>query len=364
MERVLCAGVGLTALLLAGMAVFASVQPSPYGDAETYLRQANREGFRRAAKVSPMSAAPWMGLGLLEEQEGNSTQAEADLTRALALDRGYLPRWTLANLYLRHEDLKAWPLLAEALRIALHGGQPTAALFEMCWNFRPDAEFLQREVVGSAPEALRSYLAFLLETNRSNALSAPAMLLAGHAQKADNELLLRVSDRLLSAKNAADARSIWDRITPPEPSGELLTNTRFQDVRQLGFDWHYNSIPESRIVFDSFARFDLTGLQPDPLELVFETVLLKPGTYVFSWEAKQSPPQAPAGFFWQATDSRSGAELFQHAVQSAADWREDRKQFVVAAATLVRFALHTGRTPGYSRFEGTVWLQHPSLKPQ
>ncbi len=364
MERVLSAGVGFTALLLAGMAVLASMRTVPGGDAETYLRQGGREGFRRAAEVSPMSAAPWIGLALLEEQEGHSAQAVASLTRALALDRGYLPRWTLANYHLRHGDTRAWPLLAEALRTALHGGQPTAALFETCWNFRPDAEFLLRDVVGSEPDALRSYLEFLLATDHADALSAPALLLAQHAQKADDELLLRAADRLLSASDASHARAIWDRVVPPEPSGELLTNTRFHNVRQLGFDWRYNSIPESRIVFDGFARFDLTGMQPDPLELLFETVLLKPGTYVLSWEAKQAPSPASAGFFWQATDARTGAGLFHQAVQSSADWREDRKPFAVGTSTLVRMALHTARAPGSSRFEGTVWLNHPGLKAQ
>ncbi len=363
MGRVLSAGVGLTALLLAGIAVWGSVRPFP-DDAESNLRRADRAGFARAAALSPMSAAPWMELGFLEEQEGKFARAEADLVHAGALDRGYLPRWTLANFYLRHADARAWPLLAETLRIALHGGQPTASLFETCWNFRPDADFLLREVVGSTPEALRSYLEFLLDTNRGNALLAPALALGNSAEKGDDEILLRVSDRLLAANDPAGARTIWDRAIPPDASGELLTNTRFQTPRQLGFDWRYNSIPESRIVFDGFARFDLTGRQPDPLELLFETVLMKPGSYTLSWQAKQDPSQAPAGFFWQATDARSRAELFRHALQSSDDWRKDSKQFVIAAGTLVRLALHTGRTPGHSRFEGTVWLNHPSLKAQ
>ena len=364
MEKVSCVLAGLMAALLLGIAVHGAVEPVHANDAEVYLRRADQEGFRRAASLSPQSSAPWIGLGLLAENKGNVTEAEHDLMYAATLDRGYVPRWTLANLYLRHADARAWPMLAEALRIAVHGGQDSAALFEISWQFCSDSAFLLREVVGRSPENLRLYVRFLLDTHRTYALLEPSLLLAASAPGSEMALLMQASDRLLSAGDGAGAKRIWETITPPNHSGQLLANTEFRTPSQLGFDWRYNSIPESRISFEGLARFDFTGRQPDPLELLFQTALLKPGEYTFIWEAKQAPARLQAGLFWQATDAKSGAELFRHTLQAADDWRPESEHFVLHTAALVRLSLHAERPPGHARFEGTVWLRQPSLKIQ
>ncbi len=364
MEKVSCVLAGLMAAFLLGIAVHGAVKPVRTNDAEVYLRRGDQEGFRRAASLSPQSSAPWIGLGLLAENKGNVTEAEHHLMYAATLDRGHIPRWTLANLYLRHADARAWPMLAEALRIAVHGGQDSAAVFETSWQFRPDSKFLLREVVGRSPETLRLYVRFLLDTRRTDALLEPSLLLAANAPGSEMALLMQASDRLLSAGDGAGAKRIWETINPPDHSGELLTNQEFRTPSQLGFDWRYNSIPDSRISFKGLAQFDFTGRQPDPLELLFQTALLTPGEYTLLWEAKQVPAQLQAGLFWQATDARSGAELFRHTLHAGDDWRPESEHFVLHTAALVRLSLHTERALGHARFEGTVWLRQPSLKIQ
>jgi len=362
MGRVLCVLVGLTAALLLGIALRGALRPSDPADAAIYLRLADEQGFKRAAALNPQSSAAWMGLGLIEENRGNAGQAQRDLSRAVALDRGYLPLWTLANFHLRHADARAWPLLSDALGVAVKGNQQTAALFETCWQFRPEPDFLLRKVVGRSPEALRAYLTYLLEANRADQLLAPAQLLAETHGKQDEQLLLRASDTMLASGDAAGARQIWKYVEPDYLPGELLVNTEFKLPRQLAFDWRYNSIPESRITFGGLAQFDFSGKQPDPLELLFETVLLKSGTYLLTWDARQTAAQSQAGLFWQVTETHSGAQLFHHGVSSTVDWKPESAQFQLQSSALVRLALHTARPFGSTRFEGTVWLRHPSLK--
>src|SRR5262249_8208626 len=59
----------------------------------------------RALALNPRYTAAWIARGLAEETAGDRRGAEASLLRASQVDRTYLPRWTLANFYLRSGDL-------------------------------------------------------------------------------------------------------------------------------------------------------------------------------------------------------------------------------------------------------------------
>ena len=341
---------GLAALLF-GLAVRAAAVPSHLSDAAWQMKRADMAGFARAAELTPHSSAPWIGLGLLSENEGEVEAAEQELLHAVRLDRGYLPRWTLANFYLRHENAAAWPMAAEALRIAVHGGQDTAALFETCWQFRPEAEFLLRHVVGHDVDTVRLYVQFLLTTERTAALREAALLLP----HSTDTLLLRASDMLLKSGDVAGAKQIWDKAVPASAAGELLTNAEFQTPRQLGFDWRFNDLPESRINFGGSLQMECTGRQPDPLEILFQFVPLTAGSYRLAWEREST---GIPGLFWQATDSQSGALLFRKQVVAGAQV----EPFQIQANVLVRLALRLERLPGARRFEGQVLLKNLSLR--
>lgn len=341
---------GLATLLL-GLAFRAAAWPGHLSDAAWQMERTNRVGFARAAEVNPHSSAPWIGLGLLSENEGEVEAAEQELLHAVRLDRGYLPRWTLANFYLRHENAAAWPLAAEALRIALHGGQDTAALFETCWQFRPEAAFLLQHVVGHDVDTVRLYVQFLLTTERNAAVREAALLLPNGT----DTLLLRASDMLLKSGDVAGARQIWDKAVPASALGELLTNAEFRTPLQLGFDWRFNDLPESRINFGGSLQMECSGRQPDPLEILFQFVPLPAGSYRLAWEREST---GTPGLFWQATDSHSGALLFRKPVLAGAQV----EPFQMQANGLVRLALRLERLPGAGRFEGRVLLKNLSLR--
>ena len=286
---------------------------------------------------------------LTAESEGSAPEAERLLTQAVNSDRGSMPRWTFANYYLRHQDERAWPLLADALSIALHGNQNVSGIFETGWQFRPDASFLLQNLVGRKPDALRAYVSFLLDTGRFAALAEPAAMIT------DKVLLLRVSNALLTAGKVRDAKVIWDRAVPPPPNGELLVNAELQPPQPLGFDWRFNTLPESSLGFGNGLRIDFTGRQPTPLELLIQTVPIARGRYLLSWESKARPEP---GMSWQAT----GASTFRAPLHSAYEWQAESSEFEVQTPGALRLVLLAERLPGTSRFEGTFQLRHPSLR--
>src|ERR1022692_2043017 len=66
--------------------------------AEYYLLSGDLD---RAVSLNPRYTAAWIARGLEAEAAGDRKKAEASLKRAADIDRTYLPRWTLANFYLR-----------------------------------------------------------------------------------------------------------------------------------------------------------------------------------------------------------------------------------------------------------------------
>src|SRR5437588_11126775 len=65
--------------------------------------------LERALELDPRYTACWIARGLAAEATGDRRTAESSLLRAAKTDATYLPRWTLANFYLRAGDLeKFW----------------------------------------------------------------------------------------------------------------------------------------------------------------------------------------------------------------------------------------------------------------
>ena len=364
MRKLKCAALGLAGVLLVGIVVRGAVYPEDAEDLGSQLALGTEEGYRNADALSPVSAAPMLGMGLLAESKGSLEDVQRFLALAVERDRGYQPRWTLGTFYLRHEDQRAWPLLADALSIALKGGQETDSLFETCWQFKPNAEFLLTHLIKRSADALPRYVAFLMNTQRNSALVPAALELAAGGGIAQKSLLVRVSDRLLASGEVRGAKEIWDLVSTAEPKLELLNNSALGQPQQIGFDWRYNSLPESRIEFDRGVRFDLSGKQPDPLELMFQPVPLQTGKYTLHWESRQSPSEAPSGVFWQATDWRTGAKILAAPLAKLSGWQAGSQDFEITSARPIRLALRVERVPGNVRFAGTVWLRNPRLRAQ
>ena len=78
-------------------------------NAEYHFRQwqalEERPELIRALKLNPRYSEAWIAMGLAAESMGDRKVAEASLHNAAAIDRAYLPKWTLANYYLRAGDM-------------------------------------------------------------------------------------------------------------------------------------------------------------------------------------------------------------------------------------------------------------------
>ena len=153
----------------AGLARAAKLEP---GDALYPWRLAQLEesgsALDRVVALNPRHARAWMERGLAAEQAGDQPFAERCLLRAAKADRGYLPKWTLANYYLRRgrrAEMWRWTrAAAEAL-----GPQDPTPLFRLAWSASDDAGEILAEAIPPIPLRRSQYRDFLLSTGRTAA---------------------------------------------------------------------------------------------------------------------------------------------------------------------------------------------------
>ncbi|MCU1262028.1 MAG: hypothetical protein JWO80_4913 [Bryobacterales bacterium] len=346
------------------------------GDAAGWVRLSGktngreaREALETARRLNPRDSKLWIQLALRAEAEGNLSEARRDLDRAADVDRGYLPDWTLANFCLRHGDERYTLFLRQALIIALAGSQDPVPVFDLAWQGSGDGAFILNNVVGDDPAALRLYVTYLVETERSNAVSPAALHLAGKDVK-NRETLLRACEYLLACGREPEALVLWNRTGPPalDPEhGDVVTNGELRTPVSLGFDWKFNSTPENTITFegaDAGARIDLTGRQPENVDLLSELVPVSAGgTYTLGWEAKAASPRSRSGLIWLLFATNSITSFTHVNIVLTEDWTSGHSPVIVPEGVRVaRLVLRLERPPGEGRFSGAVWIRRPALR--
>src|ERR1019366_9198548 len=147
-------------------------------------------------------------LALQDESEGNYAESEKLLLGAFAVDRTYLPRWSLANFYFRRDNLPAFWMWAR--KAAEMPSEDMGPLFELCWHVTPNAGELAKAVLTDDRAVVRQYLSFLMDKNQMDALAsvAPRLVRVGNPE-ADRAFLLGAINRLVAANDGVSAEAVW-----------------------------------------------------------------------------------------------------------------------------------------------------------
>ena len=155
-----------------------------------------KEALGRAVALNPWDARSWIELGLRAEAEGDGARSEECLLRAAKADNTFLPRWTLANYYFRHDDLaKFWFWAKQSAAMVYGDAQP---LFLLCGRVEEDGKLIDRLQI-RAPEVQAGYLSYLLGRNRVDLIGPAVERLVAANREADVPLLMTACERLLEA---------------------------------------------------------------------------------------------------------------------------------------------------------------------
>jgi hypothetical protein len=320
-----------------------------------------RELLETALRFNRYNAEAAIELGLRYEAEGNYARAEKLLLQAWAVDRTYVPRWSLANYYLRRDNMPAfwfWARQAAAMPSA-----DITPLFQLCWRVTPDAASIAKEVLSDDPDTIRQYLGFLLGRDQVRGVVAVAPRLVRYGNvETDRALLLSVVNRLIAANDGTAATTLWRLLAERRwvvADTTLPNNATFtRDPLPVGFDWALpsydglHSWPGS-----SGLQAEFSGRQPESCVIAEQVVPMAPGSYTFRYAYHTSGIPPDTGIEWRILDAPSGAVLAHSPDLSSETLQRQSVEFSVPPGiSLVRFRLAYNRALGTPRVSGMLVL--------
>ncbi len=330
-----------------------------------YTRLARLDGghapqlLETAIRLDRHNAAVLIELALKLETEGEHAAAERLLLEAFAVDRTYLTRWSLANFYLRRDNMPAFWIWAH--KAAEMPADDMSALFQLCWRVNPDGEFIAKSVLTDNPATIRQYLDFLLTKGEVRAVAevAPRLLQRGDGE-VDRTLLLDTINRLIAAGDAGSASMLWrhliDRRWVVADATAPNNATFMRQPLPVAFDW---ILPDREGLHSwpgpSGLEVEFSGRQPEDCEVTEQIVPLSPGDYDFLSSYRTTDIAPGTGLRWQITDAGSNALLAASADLSSPTLKTESTMFTVTATTpLIRLRLQYQRASGTPRIEGML----------
>jgi hypothetical protein len=330
--------------------------------------------LQRAVKLNRYDATSWIQLGLLCEAADDLPQAEKALSRAADADSTFLPSWSLANFYFRHQNTdRFWYWAQKAAYMASDDATP---LFRLTWYVSPNAPEIESRLQLKRPTTEAQFVNFLMSQGDPGAVaSAASHLLAGNGRDS-TETLLDVCDWLIAQKRPELALSLWNGLAsrisyaPPEVSSPVTNGSFGKPPISHGFDWHLmtvDGVSSFLNVSPNVLGFEFSGDEPDSFILMNQAAPVQAQkTYVLTVDYGTSGIAPGSGIEWLVTDARTGDALARTASLSSEQGGGSTSACFTApdGAAFVNLSLLYQRQPGTVRVEGKLGLKGVRLSAQ
>jgi hypothetical protein len=334
------------------------------------IRSTNaRPLLNKALELNRYDAQADIELALQVEAGGDYDQAEHLMLAAFDVDRTYLPRWSLANFYLRRDNLPAFWYWARSA--AAVPSQDISPLFDLCWRVAPDPETIASILPDGNTETLRQFIDFLLARNEVHqaGLLAQRLVLVGD-KEADRSRILAVIDHLVASNDASTAIALWrTSIRQQWVAADLTAPNNPSFARQpvpVSFDWNIpdytglHSWPGS-----SGLETEFSGEEPEDATIADQVLALTPGTYNVSYSYRTAGVAPDTGIHWQMLDEKSGRCLRRAQISRAnASVRAGFQVSVPKDVPFVRLRLNYHRALGTPRITGTLVIEWVRIEAQ
>ena len=344
-------------------------EPEYYMRLSQFDRNDTRELLLHALSLNHYNAQAEIELGLQYEADGELGQAEKHLLSAFAVDDTYLPRWSLANYYLRRGDMpKFWRWVHEAAQMP---NDEMDALFELSWRVTQDPKIISAAIVNDNPELLRRYVDFLIGKNQPIAAADVAQrLIQFGSSETDRPALFDVLNRLVAANDAKEAQVLWQRLNAKQwvvsDAGEPNNGEFAREPLPVRFDW---SLPEYTGLHSwpgaSGLESEFTGSEPEECTIAEQTLMLSPGKYILSYWYQTAEIATATGIRWQVVDGTQENVLSESTDLSSNTITQGRLEFVVTEGDpLLRIRLLYKRALGTPRIAGQLMLKSVRIQPE
>ncbi len=334
-------------------------------DSDAYSRLAqldethSTELLETALSLNRYNAQAAIELGLRYEADGDYSRAEKFLLQAFSVDRTYRPRWSLANYYLRRDNIPAfWTWARQAAEMP---SDDMGALFELCWRVSPDPQQITANILSDNPELVRQYLRFLIGRGSMRIADsvAPRLVRVGNPET-DGPLLLSIVNGLVAADDAPGANALWKTLIGQHwvlADAMLPNNPNFaRPPLPTNFDWELSSYPGLHSwTGTSGLETEFTGAQPENCSIAEQILVLMPGRYTMNYSYRTVDIAPDTGIQWQVIDVKSGAVLANSYGLSSDALTHGAMEFSVGRDTsMMRLRLTYQRAIGTPRISGTL----------
>jgi tetratricopeptide (TPR) repeat protein len=333
--------------------------------------------LQKAVRLNRFDAASWIQLGLLCESGNDLPQGEESLLQASRVDSTFLPSWSLANFYFRHEQTdRFWNWAQKAAQMAPDDATP---LFRLAWYASPNAGEIENRLQMKRPAVEVQFVNFLIGRGDPPAVSQAASHLLASGAGDSTEVLLSACDWLLAQKRPDLALGLWNGLAsrtfyPAPGGGALVTNGTFgRPPTSHGFDWHLLAVDgvSSYLNVDPNALgFEFSGEEPDVFTLMTQTVPVQAGkAYALAVDYRSDGIAPDSGLSWAISDEHTGTVLARTSSLASGQKGEQGGELGRAYACFiapegggfVRLSLDYQRQPGTVRVEGKLALRGVKL---
>jgi tetratricopeptide (TPR) repeat protein len=339
--------------------------------------ETSKSMLQRAVKLNRYDASSWIQLGLLLEARNDLAQAESALLRAADADATFLPNWSLANFYFRHQNSdRFWYWALRAAQMAPGDATP---LFRLAWYMQPNVHEIENRLRLTEPAVEGQLVNFLISRNYPEGVEQASLHLLSGGNHENTDSLLGAIEWLIEQKRPDLALPLWNGLaerhqTPYAPltsSADTVTNSRFRiSPASKGFDWHLPPVDGVTSFLNTHPDalgFELSGNEPDAFQLLSQVVPTENLTsYSLAIEYATSGIAPGTGLAWMVTDGQSGTVLTKtaslYAEQRAGEGADNMGVASACFTTparggFVSLSLAYQRQPGTVRPQGRLTLR-------
>jgi tetratricopeptide (TPR) repeat protein len=333
-----------------------------------------RSLLQRAVQLNRYDASSWIQLGLLCEAGNDLPRAEEALLRAASVDSTFLPSWSLANFYFRHENVARFWYWAERAAQMVPGD--ATPLFRLAWYVHPSVAEIEYRLQMKKPAVEGQFINFLVSQGDPAAVTEAALHLLRASDKDSVETLLGACEWLIEEKRPELAWPLWNGLATrhliayaPLANGSAgpVTNGKFdKSPISRGFDWHLSTVEGVSSflnVSPNALGFEFSGHEPDSVMLMNQVARVQAQKrYALIVDYTTGGISPGSGLEWLVMDDRSGAILARTGSLSA---EHGGKAFACFTgpddSAFVNLSLLYQRRPGTVRAEGKLALQEVRL---
>ncbi len=336
--------------------------------------------YRESLSLIPLQAAVWTDLAKAYQLDGQPSESERSLERAVRLNPNNPDlMWEAGTFWLiSNMTDKAMGSLKRYIQL-MPENQNIA--YDLCYRLQLDNDYLLANLVPDSYNFRASYLTYLMNTNRLEEAEETWKTIG--LKRLDKKLFIAYVNFLINNSQYEKAETLWKEITGKidgyvkDSPLFLISNYSFEnDMLEGGFDWIISETDGVNVFIDETVHMEgkrslavtFDGRTNPGIVFARQVVRVTPASrYVLMANIKTDGITTTNGIFMSVQGHKcSGLNKSSETVIGTNFWKELSIDFdVPAECSAVTVNFKRERSVKFdNRIQGTAWLDKVTMKQQ